>query len=167
MQHDISGENYLAKAIEHMKDNGGTGFVICRRDGAHKDYPKGTPRQWGAWRAYYRRLGKKLAFFDSRAYHNVPAEWPADFDAAATVQGDMHAADLWEDAEVKRRAAERFTWKMDAAARKAAVARAMKNFGRRPHVEPWDAEQQIKPPLTYTPAELAASRDRIAGEKNS
>lgn len=56
-----------------------------------------TPRQWGAWRAWRVARGLPVAFMDMQAKANkawtVPAEWPHEFDAGATVQGDNEAGD--------------------------------------------------------------------------
>lgn len=66
-----------------------------------------TPRQWGAWRAYFKDRGIPTAFMDAKAKltaenkltknphcWTVPTEWPHEFDTEATVQGD-HEAGNW------------------------------------------------------------------------
>lgn len=67
-----------------------------------------TPRQWGAWRAYFRERGIPCSFMDAKAKATaenrlgknphcwtVPTEWPHEFDAEATVQGDHYAGNLF------------------------------------------------------------------------
>lgn len=66
-----------------------------------------TPRQWGAWRAYFKERGIKTGYMDAKAKATaeskaavnphcwtVPTEWPHEFDSEATVQGD-HEAGNW------------------------------------------------------------------------
>lgn len=66
-----------------------------------------TPRQWGAWRAYFKERGIPTSFMDAKAKltaenkltknphcWTVPTEWPHEFDTEATVQGD-HEAGNW------------------------------------------------------------------------
>lgn len=66
-----------------------------------------TPRQWGAWRAYFKDRGIPTSFMDAKAKltaenklsknphcWTVPTEWPHEFDTEATVQGD-HEAGNW------------------------------------------------------------------------
>lgn len=67
-----------------------------------------SPRQWGAWRAYFKKRGIKTTFMDAKAKATaeskatvnphcwtVPAEWPHMFDADATVQEDHEAGNLF------------------------------------------------------------------------
>lgn len=66
-----------------------------------------TPRQWGAWRAYFKERGIPTGFMDAKAKATaenkltanphcwtVPTEWPHEFDTEATVQRD-HEAGNW------------------------------------------------------------------------
>lgn len=93
----VTAETYATKALAFMQANGGAGFVICirqRQIGA-ETFPA-RPRQWAAWVSYFRRLGKRVWCAESQGHYTVPAEWPHEFDAAATMQGDYAAADAFE-----------------------------------------------------------------------
>jgi hypothetical protein len=172
IESDITGQNYSEKVKAFMVANGGTGFLLRRRSEITElarywlkdepDWKYSTPRQWGAWLAYLKRLHKAISFH-SRDYVTVPSEWPHEFDSGTTVQGDHAAADAYE----RQQAAEKTAW-VDAARasaehRKAVVATRMRNFQRcpKPSNEPGQPEKQ---PFTISKEELAASRDRIKAE---
>ncbi|HLO79193.1 MAG TPA: hypothetical protein VK196_22270 [Magnetospirillum sp.] len=84
------------------------GFVLGLAEGELQGVPiPQTPRQWGAWRAYFKERRIPTAFMDAKAKltaenkltknphcWTVPTEWPHEFDPEATVQGD-HEAGNW------------------------------------------------------------------------
>jgi hypothetical protein len=85
------------------------GFVIGLEEGELQgvSIPQ-APRQWGAWRAYFKKRGIKTTFMDAKVLATaanklgvnphcwtVPTEWPHMFDADATVQEDHEAGNLF------------------------------------------------------------------------
>jgi hypothetical protein len=172
IESDITGQNYSEKAKAFMVANGGAGFLLRRRSEITelarywlKDEPEwkhATPRQWGAWLAYLKRLHKAISFH-SRDYVTVPSEWPHEFDSRATVQGDHAAADAYERQQASEKAAWVDAARASAEHRKAVVATRMRNFQRRPKPsnEPGQPEKQ---PFTVSVAEMQASRRRLGLE---
>lgn len=106
-RYSMTPETY-AKVGKAWIDTKG-GFVLGLAEGEWQGvkFPQ-TPRQWGAWRAYFRERGIKTAFMDTKAKATaeskasvnphcwtVPTEWPHEFDTEATVQGDHAAGNLF------------------------------------------------------------------------
>lgn len=96
IQFGVTSETYHAKAKAFILANGNQGVVVAREPSAKAE--KATPRQWGAWLAYFRKIGKKgyPELMGRLGYFIVPAEWPHLFDGNATVQGDNSVADAFE-----------------------------------------------------------------------
>lgn len=105
-QHRINAETYKKLGGAMIKERGG--FVLGLAEGECQGVaiPE-TPRQWGAWRAYFKERGIPTAFMDAKAKATaenklsknphcwtVPTEWPHEFDSEATVQGD-HETGNW------------------------------------------------------------------------
>lgn len=105
-QYRINAETYLTMGGAWINAKGG--FVMGLEEGELQGVKFGqSPRQWGAWRAYFKERGIKTTFMDSKALATaanklavnphcwtVPTEWPHEFDSEATVQGD-HEAGNW------------------------------------------------------------------------
>lgn len=105
--YSINRSNWAEAAKTYMARHGGEGFVIALKDGEHKGVQfKASTVQWGAWRAYMKARGIGTTFMDQKAQltftdntlvnahcWTVPAEWPHEFDAEATVQGDYRAGE--------------------------------------------------------------------------
>lgn len=105
-QHRMNPETFLKLGRAWIDTKGG--FVLGLAEGECQGVKiPFTPRQWGAWRAYFRERGIKTAFMDAKAKATaenklavnphcwtVPTEWPHEFDTEATVQGD-HEAGNW------------------------------------------------------------------------
>ena len=105
-QHRINAETYLKLGGAMIKEKGG--FVLGLEEGECQGVKIPlTPRQWGAWRAYFKERSIPTAFMDAKAKATadnkltvsphcwtVPTEWPHEFDSEATVQGD-HEAGNW------------------------------------------------------------------------
>lgn len=102
----MNAETYQKLGGAWIATNGG--FVLGLAEGELQGVkiPQ-TPRQWGAWRAYFKDRGIPTAFMDAKAKltaenkltknphcWTVPTEWPHEFDTEATVQGD-HEAGNW------------------------------------------------------------------------
>lgn len=102
----VDAETYSKTGGAWIKERGG--FVLGLQEGECQGVKiPFTPRQWGAWRAYFKERGIKTTFMDAKALATaantlttnpncwtVPTEWPHEFDAEATVQGD-HEAGNW------------------------------------------------------------------------
>lgn len=105
-QYRMTPEMYLKAGSTWVKERGG--FVLGLAEGECQGVKiPFTPRQWGAWRAYFKERGIKTTFMDAKAKatadnklvvnphcYTVPTEWPHEFDSEATVQGD-HEAGNW------------------------------------------------------------------------
>lgn len=96
---NVTAENYLAKSKAFLAVNG-DGFLIGLRNGICQGvHFSSTPKQWGAWRAYFiaRKIG--VRFMDRRGKtgecYTVPAEWPHLFDASSTVQEDYEIGEAF------------------------------------------------------------------------
>lgn len=91
----ITAENYseLGKAFIGAH---GHGFVIIRdKAWATHDYPH-TPREWGAWMAYFKSRRIPTLVFDQKGKGTVPARWPHEFDATWREEVDERSADVYE-----------------------------------------------------------------------
>lgn len=105
-QYRMNPETYLTMGKAWIATKGG--FVLGLEEGECQGVRFGqSPRQWGAWRAYFRERGIKTTFMDAKILatannrqtvnphcYTVPTEWPHEFDSEATVQGD-HEAGNW------------------------------------------------------------------------
>lgn len=96
--HSVTRENYQEVGSAFIGMFGSA--IIALKDGTSgSEVWAATPRQWGAWRAYFKTRGITTRFMDDRGRQGkswtVPAPWPHEFDADATVQGDMQAADIF------------------------------------------------------------------------
>lgn len=102
-QHRMNPETYQKLGGAWIATKGG--FVLGLEEGELQGVkiPQ-TPRQWGAWRAYFRERDIPTSFMDAKAKATaenklaknphcwtVPTEWPHEFDTEATVQGDHEA----------------------------------------------------------------------------
>jgi hypothetical protein len=118
---NVTRENYTSKASDFVKV-AGEGFIIALREGKvqNLDYDA-TPKQWGAWRAYFVARKINTAFMDKQGNdgkpYTVPAEWPHLFDADATVQDDYAAGEYF----ISRRRPER-QYNLDTTIRRAVVS---------------------------------------------
>lgn len=169
----VTEPTYAKLAEGSMLARGGRGVMIFRIEqmfptefGLQKRHA--TRRQWGAWRAYFAKLKINLAFFDSRNYYTVPAEWPHLFDADQPEADDIAAAGWYDQQEVKKLAipegrlfdAERIAQASD---RKAAVMRARPNFPKIPDHRPRPKQSLINEAALFEEhdkaiAEMAAKR---------
>lgn len=105
-QYRMNPETYLTMGKAWIATKGG--FVLGLEEGECQGVRFGqSPRQWGAWRAYFRERSIKTTFMDAKILatansrqtvnhhcYTVPTEWPHEFDSEATVQGD-HEAGNW------------------------------------------------------------------------
>jgi hypothetical protein len=105
-QYRINAETYKKLGAAWIETKGG--FLLGLEEGECQGvkFPQ-APRQWGAWRAYFKERDIPTAFMDAKAKATaankqsvnphcwtVPTEWPHEFDSEATVQGD-HEAGNW------------------------------------------------------------------------
>lgn len=148
----VTKENYSQLAITFMEMNGGSGFIVCRREcpiHGQSELGKATPGQWAAWRAYFARLGVPTRIMDSRDYYTVPAEWPHLFDAMATVGDDHEAARNF----ASHRDGNRSTAVLSTQARKAAVSNRL-GYDPSKRRGVWKPEPESESPLKYVDKDL-------------
>jgi hypothetical protein len=107
---NVTAENYRQLASDFIAMQG-KGFAISAYGAPDKsdgdsNAVEATPREWGAWMKYLHRIGyTKTAHALRRArYWTVPARWPHEFDAGATLAEDQDAA--FEFQEFLRRKAD-------------------------------------------------------------
>lgn len=169
---DVTSENFAKKGADYMRLHD-TGFVIAlkRHPGlAADDEFHATVRQWGAWMAYWAQLPYKTKGMQARGYATTPAEWPHEFDATATMQGDHAAADAFERRWRDERESQ--TFHAGAIGQRISKAVAMwnqtKSLKQKPtpesHLHP-DAEPRVDvsdfPSANATAAELAEWDNRM------
>ena len=135
----INPESYLKLGKAWIETKGG--FVLGLEEGECQGVKfEQTPRQWGAWRAYFKERGIPTAFMDAKAKATatnkqtvnphcwtVPTEWPHEFDSEATVQGDQEAANWF----MRNYRPERLD--LASAAQRAATVAAMRSRMPPPH----------------------------------
>ena len=96
----VTGKNYGDKGSAFIMANPDRCFTIKRQSYEKRDesghFVKPTAEdilKWGAWRAYFIRIGYSVHRFDKCDYYTVPASWPHEFDAEATVAADYVAGE--------------------------------------------------------------------------
>lgn len=90
----ITAENYypLAKAFIGAQ---GHGFVIVRDlEWATHEFAH-SPREWGAWMAYFAAKKLPRLTIERKGIGTVPAQWPHIFDADWKAAADTHGADRY------------------------------------------------------------------------
>ena len=102
---DITPETYAKRGSEFI-GMAGKGFAISlyATKRAGQDVPA-TPKQWGAWRAYFVRKGIPFAWMDRQRVVTVPTEWPHQFDAGETLDRDKEVAEDFYREHAARQAA--------------------------------------------------------------
>ena len=155
---NVTRDNYLSLAMAFSRTNEKTHVLCLTPRFEHGERIPATVAQWGAWRAYY--WGKNIphAFMDCRAKEgkvwSVPAAWPHEFDADASLQDDHshgerfrrnHRPENIEMADLARR-------KIFAAA----VRREFPRPGRRPET-PAD---HLRMPALHDPAPPASDEPK-------
>ncbi len=89
----VDRNTYGTLAKVFMESRGGTGFLISTRDTSHKgEHFAKTTDEWGAWVAYFFKIGLQTRQIEDRGYATVPAQWPHDFDENAPPEADYEAA---------------------------------------------------------------------------
>lgn len=117
---DVTPDNYSDCAVDYMT-LAGKGSIVARWSGNCQGVRyEADPKRWGAWLAYFKRKGMKTAFFESRDFYTVPADWPHQFDADVSLSEDTEAGEA-HLLKVRRDQARRFD--IDAAAKRVAVER--------------------------------------------
>jgi hypothetical protein len=130
----VTSDNYLDIAKAFLSTYGGA--VVAIKDGKMTAYEySASPKQWGAWRAYFKARKLSVAFMDERGRDGkcitVPALWPHEFDADASVQDDYRAGEWFVSAMERHTARRRM---LDVDARKIQVQRLLK---------PYQTEKQV------------------------
>jgi hypothetical protein len=99
----ITAQNYTENAIAYS-DLNETSFVIALEDGSKLGVEwGGNKKAWGAWRAYWKRIGHKgmVGFMDknvgtSNFCLTVPTLWPFEFDPeGSTFEKDQQAGNAF------------------------------------------------------------------------
>lgn len=127
---NVTAENYQEIGSAFIGLYGGA--IIALVDGKSQGLEwTANPRQWGAWRAYLAARKIPIKFMDARGKDGkcwtVPAAWPHEFDADATVQDDQEAANWF----MRNYRPERLD--LASAAKRAATVAAMKSKMPPPH----------------------------------
>lgn len=122
--HDVTEENYQHVGSAFIGMFGGA--IIALADGRRNDLDwKATPKQFGAWYAYFKRKGIETKFMMEQGRKGnpwtVPAPWPHEFDADATVQEDYTAGQYFADKLENRKRKE--AWRPASEDRQALVQR--------------------------------------------
>lgn len=130
---NVTAENWQQVGSAFIGAFGGA--IVALADGKSMDLEwKANPRQWGAWRAYMAKRKISTKFMDARGKEGkcwtVPAGWPHEFDADATVQDDHDAANWF----MRNYRPERLD--LASAAKRAATVAAHKSEMPKPHVYP-------------------------------
>lgn len=78
----VTAASYPDLAKGYEAGRGGTGFVIAPKQQPLRGggIAAKTTDEWGAWLAYFVKIGKPTKFMESQGYYTVPAQWPHQFD---------------------------------------------------------------------------------------
>lgn len=150
----MTAENYgtIGRAFIGLK---GAFVVALEETKVQHDIFPATLRQWGAWRAYFRRVKIPTRLMEAKKIYTVPAEWPHMFDAGASMADDFDAGINFERHVADRVRRERSTF-VDKAQKAATVAAYRSSFPRQPKAPlvPKDHLEAPKEPLGEFPAHL-------------
>lgn len=89
----VTAETYATFVKAYLDSAGGdSAFVIVARPlSIRGDRKAPTVDEWGAWRAFFKSIGKGAMHMDSCGYQTVPCQWPHDFSADWTVAQSAQA----------------------------------------------------------------------------
>lgn len=78
----VTAASYGALASGYQVGRGGTGFMIAPKQTSLRGggIAAKTIDEWGAWLAYFVKIGKPIKFMEGQGYYTVPAQWPHQFD---------------------------------------------------------------------------------------
>ena len=78
----VTATSYPSLAKGYEEGRGCVGFIIAPKQTAmrHGGLAAKTTDEWGAWLAYFMKIGKATKFMESQGYYTVPAQWPHQFD---------------------------------------------------------------------------------------
>lgn len=89
----VNRNTYATLAKEFILARGDTGFLIATKFTRTKgSVTEKTTDEWGAWLAYFFRMGIKTALMEAKGYYTVPSQWPHEFDENAPPEDDYEAA---------------------------------------------------------------------------
>lgn len=144
----VTGGNYVDKVREFIGANNGRGFMVSTeaRSLIHGDKLVQTLHEFGAWRAYFGRLGLriKIAHMDHRGYYMVPTQWPHEFAVGETSGIDYSAGNAFATEHQNRKAKEKNYG--TAAMRQATIAAAKSRFPMRGKYPVTPESHKVKPP---------------------
>ena len=151
----VTAASYPALAKGYEEGRGSVGFMIAPKTTTtrHGGIAAKTTDEWGAWLAYFIKIGKSTKFMESQGYYTVPAQWPHQFDVnqspdtdyaeAAAYRKHMHERIAKESLHAPIPGRLKSTW----AAMKAGAPI-------------WEQPKEERRPLEFTPEELAESLKR-------
>lgn len=125
MAGSVTSVTYDKQSKDWMFGEFGTGsaIMIAQRDCIVPDksgsiHLKADLKKWGAWVAYFSRLGLARPYMARADHYSVPEAWPHLFDAAISQREDEAAGERYVAKVLADRAGER-TYNVDAAVRQA------------------------------------------------
>lgn len=152
----VTAASYAALAKGFMEGKGGVGFIIAPKQTALRGggFAAKTIDEWGAWLAYFMRLGVKTKFMEDLGYYTVPAQWPHQFDINQNPDTDY---------------AEAAAYRKHLHARIAQETRSAPSPGRlkgiwqdsKAKAPIWEEPKPEPKAREYTPEEMKASLERV------
>jgi len=104
----VTSSSYGALAKGYIEGRGGTGFLIAPKQQALQGggFTAKTIDEWGAWMAYFMKIGRQTKFMEDKGYATVPAQWPHQFDVNQNPDTDYAEAEAYRKRLHQRIAAE-------------------------------------------------------------
>lgn len=93
----VTATSYGALAKGYMEGRGGSGFLISPKQQAMPGggFTAKTIDEWGAWMAYFTKIGRQTKFMEDKGYATVPAQWPHQFDLNQNPDTDYGEAEAY------------------------------------------------------------------------
>lgn len=93
----VTATSYGALAKGYMEGRGGSGFLISPKQQALPGggFTAKTIDEWGAWMAYFMKIGRQTKFMEDKGYATVPAQWPHQFDVNQNPDTDYGEAEAY------------------------------------------------------------------------
>ena len=93
----VTSSSYGALSKGYIEGRGGSGFLIAPKQQALSGggFTAKTIDEWGAWMAYFMKIGRQTKFMEDKGYATVPAQWPHQFDLNQNPDTDYGEAEAY------------------------------------------------------------------------
>lgn len=158
----VTSSSYGALAKGYIEGRGGTGFLIApmRKPTRGGGIAEKTTDEWGAWLAYFFKIGHPTKTLEAQGYYTVPAQWPHQFDVNQNPD-----TDYGEAAAYRKRLHEKIARESLNAPRPGQIKNTWIDEKKKYPI--WDEPKPEPKPLAFTEEEMRASLERCLARAKS